>query len=93
MMMRILVDTGAGNGKIKDGSMSQIVQKSLERLSPEAAYFYPEDGMRAGFVIFDMKDPSEIPQVTEPLFQELGAKLSFTPVMSADDLRKGLEAL
>jgi hypothetical protein len=93
MMMRILVDTDAGNCAIKDGSMEQIVAESLKRLKPEAAYFYPEDGMRAGLVVFDLKDASELPPLTEPLFQELGAKIWFTPVMSADDLQKGLQAV
>jgi hypothetical protein len=93
MMMRLLVDTDAGNCAIKDGSMEQIVQESLKRLNPEAAYFYPEDGMRAGLIVFDLKDASDLPALTEPLFQELGAKIWFTPVMSAGDLQKGLQAV
>jgi len=93
MMMKLLVDTDAGNCAIKDGSMARILQESLERLKPEAAYFFAEEGMRAAIAIFDMHDSSQIPPATEPLFQELGAKIAFTPVMSADDLRCGLEAL
>lgn len=92
-MMRILVDTDAGNCAIKDGSMGVIIQELLSQLTPQAAYFYPEDGQRAALIVFDMNDPSAIPKITEPLFQELGAKISFTPVMSVDDLRAGLSAL
>jgi hypothetical protein len=93
MMMRLTIDTDAGNCAIRDRSIEQILEESLKRLKPEAAYFYPENGMRAGLLVFNMDDPSEIPAMTEPLFQELGAKVSFTPVMSLDDLRKGLQAL
>jgi len=75
MMMRLTIDTDAGNCAIRDGSIAQILQESLKRLKPEAAYFYPENGMRAGIMVFDLADPSEIPAITEPLFQELGAKI------------------
>lgn len=91
MMMRILVDTDAGNCAIKDGSMAGIIQEVLTGLKPEAAYFYTEGGQRASMVVFDLHDVSEIPPLTEPLFQELGAKISFTPVMSGDDLQNGLQ--
>jgi len=93
MMMRLLIDTDAGNCAIKDGSMEQIVQESMKRLKPEATYFYPENGMRAGMIVFELQDICELPAITEPLFQELGAKVWFTPVMSAADLQKGLLAI
>lgn len=93
MMMQIQVDTDAGNCAIKDGSMGQIVEEALRRLNPEVAYFYAQDGKRAGFVVFDLQETSDIPVITEPLFQELGATITFTPVMAVDDLRKGLQAV
>jgi hypothetical protein len=44
------------------------------------------------FLVFDLKDPSDIPTIAEPLFMILKAKVEFTPVMNADDLQKGLKA-
>ena len=44
-------------------------------------------------MVFDMKDTSQIPAIAEPLFTELDAGVSCTPVMNIDDLRKGLAAL
>ena len=48
------------------------------------------DGLRTGFVVFDLKEPSDIPSVAEPFFQQLGAKLTFTPVMNMDDVQAGV---
>jgi hypothetical protein len=41
-------------------------------------------------VFFDLAEPSQIIEVVEPLFMKLHAEVEITPVMSADDLRKGL---
>ncbi len=59
-------------------------------LKPEAAYFFPMNGKRGGFVVFDMTDPSQIPVITEALFQELEAEVELYPVMNQEDLTKGL---
>ena len=91
MMLRWTVPVQRGNQAIKDGSLSQAIEKLVEKLEPEAAYFFPEDGMRSGLVVFDMADPSQIPQIAEPLFLALDAAVEFLPVMNPDDLRKALE--
>jgi hypothetical protein len=44
-------------------------------------------------MVFDLKDPSDIPSIAEPLFQSMNAKITLTPVMNAEDLMKGLEKL
>ena len=42
-------------------------------------------------MVFDMADPTQIPQIAEPLFLNLDAAVEFVPVMNADDLRTALE--
>ena len=37
-----------------------------------------------------MDDPTQIPVIAEPLFQQLESTVEFIPVMNADDLRRGL---
>jgi hypothetical protein len=49
--------------------------------------------MRTMFLFFDLKDPSQMPAIAEPLFFQLGAKVDYTPVMNAEDVRKGLAQL
>jgi hypothetical protein len=85
------MDVEASNKAIMDGSLPGIIQTTIEKLKPEASYFHTIDGCRACEMVFDMKDPSEIPAIAEPFFTQLNAKVDFCPVMNADDLQKGLK--
>ena len=85
------MDVVASNKAIMDGSLPAIIQSTMEKLRPEASYFHTVDGCRSCFMVFDMKDPSEIPAIAEPFFTELNAKVDFSPVMNAEDLQKGLK--
>ena len=66
------------------------MQSTMERLKPEAAYFTAVEGDRGGFIVFDLKDPSDIPSICEPFFIELGAKCHLAPAMSVDDVQAGI---
>jgi hypothetical protein len=92
MMMKIVIDTHAGNKAARDGQIGKIMGALTERIKPEASYFAPEHGHRTAFFFFDMKDPSQMVLLAEPLFQELNAQVTFTPVMNGDDLQKGLQS-
>jgi hypothetical protein len=91
MMLRWTVPVERGNEAIKDGSLARTLESLMEELKPEAAYFWPEAGERGGMMVFDMTDPSQIPQIAEPLFLNVDAAVEFAPVMNADDLKKALE--
>jgi hypothetical protein len=91
MMLRWTVPVEKGNEAIKDGTLTNTIESLLEKLKPEAAYFYAENGERAGMVVFDMDDTSQIPQSAEPLFLSVDADVEFLPVMNADDLRNALD--
>jgi hypothetical protein len=93
MMMKVQMDTEAGSRAIADGSMPQLMQETLGRLQPEAAYFGPENGIRTAFIVFDLQDPSELPSITEPLFSMMKANIQMFPVMDREDLQKGLGQL
>ncbi|GAA1160691.1 hypothetical protein F4556_005218 [Kitasatospora gansuensis] len=92
VMLRARLDTQASNEAIKDGTLAKIVESMIERLKPEAAYFGPGEGGRHCTFVFDMQDSSQLPSIAEPLFQELGAEFEVQPVMTAEDLKKGLAA-
>ena len=93
MMMKLKLDTEAGSRAISDGSLPKLMQETLGALRPEAAYFGPENGIRTAFIVFDLRDPSELPALTEPLFRELKATVEMFPVMNQEDLQKGLQQL
>jgi hypothetical protein len=89
-MLRLTIPVGKGNETIKDGSLQQTIEALAQQLNPEAAYFWTENGKRAGLLVFDMADPSEIPEIAEPLFMNLDAEVEFNPVMNTDDLQRAL---
>jgi hypothetical protein len=93
MMMKVQMDTEAASRAIADGSMPQLMQETLGRLQPEAAYFGPENGIRTAFLVFDLQDPSDLPPISEPLFSTLKANIQMFPVMDREDLQKGLRQL
>jgi len=90
MMVRWKVPVDRGNAAIRDGSLTRVLEDMIDKLKPEAAYFWPNDGERGGMMVFDMTDTSQIPIVAEPLFLDLDAAVEFLPVMNPDDLRRAL---
>lgn len=91
MMLKWRVPVERGNEAIGDGSLGRAIERMLADLAPEAAYFYAEEGERAGLLVFEMDDPSQIAEIAEPLFLGADASVEFVPVMNADDLRRALE--
>ena len=90
-LLRATLNVEASNRAIIDGTLPKIMKDTADRLQPEATYFTTIDGCRACFMVFDLKDPSDIPSIAEVFFLNLNAKVEFTPVMNADDLQKGLD--
>jgi hypothetical protein len=90
MLMKAQLPTGSGNDAIKDGSLPRIMGATLEALNAEAAYFTAEDGMRTALIFFEMSDSSDIPSAAEPLFIGMDAKITFSPVMNAQEMQAGV---
>ncbi len=92
-MIRIKIPVEQGNKAVQDGSLPKTITEALQRHKPEAAYFFPEHGVRTAIMIFDLKEVSEIPAIAEPFFERLNAAIEIFPVMNADDLKAGLAKL
>jgi hypothetical protein len=89
MLLRVSIPVETGNAAAKAGTLGSTIEKMLADLKPEAAYFFADDnGQRAGSIVFDMKDSSEIPGVAEPWFLAFNAKVSLRPIMNPEDLGK-----
>jgi hypothetical protein len=93
MLMTVQMDTEAGNRSIKDGSLPKLMESTLSQLNAEAAYFTARDGLRTAYIVFDMQEAAQIPQIAEPLFMGMNAKIELSPVMNAEDLQEGLGRL
>jgi hypothetical protein len=90
MLLRVSIPVEAGNAAVKAGTLGSTIEKIVADLKPEAVYFFADDdGQRSASIVFDMKDPSQIPAVAEPWFLAFNAKISQRPIMSPQDLAKG----
>ena len=90
-LLRVVLDVEATNKAIMSGLLPEIIKDMTDRIKPEASYFVSTDGCRSCLMVFDLKDPSDIPSIAEAFFLNLNAKVDFSPVMNADDLNKGLD--
>ncbi len=89
-MLTVRMPVEAANAAVEDGRLGKVIAATMERLKPEAAYFTAVGGDRGGYIVFDLKHPSDIPSICEPFFVELGAKIELTPVMTPEDVQAGL---
>ncbi|MGH9512141.1 MAG: DUF3303 family protein [Terriglobales bacterium] len=78
----------SGNVTMLDGSLPRAIEAILNDMKPEAAYFFANNGQRSAFVVFDMKDTSQIPAVAEPWFLAFNAHVEIIPAMNLEDLKK-----
>jgi len=93
MMIKFSFPVDAGNAAIRTGKVEKVFQQLREDLKPEAAYFHAVDGDRGGFFVVNMQESSQIAEIAERLFFGVSAKIELVPVMTADDLRKGLSGV
>ena len=91
MLMKVSIPTDAGNRGVKEGILPRTVMAFVDQWKPEATYFTAEDGMRTALMVFDLKDPSQIPLAAEPFFNNLNAIIELKPVMNLEEMRTGVE--
>jgi hypothetical protein len=91
-LLKMQMDVEAGNRAIRDGSFGRMMDRVMQEIKPEAAYFTAIDGKRTGLIVFDLDDPKRIPSIAEPFFMTVGASIDFMPVMNAEEVRAGIEA-
>ena len=76
------------NAAVLDGSAGPKLQRIMEEIKPEVAYFVERDGVRTGTFIVEMKEASELPKFAEPFFLMFNAEVRCHPAMSPEDLMK-----
>jgi len=92
-LITVSIPAAAGTTAVQDGTLPKIMGDAMEKLKPEAAYFTTIHGHRTALLVFDMKDSSEMPSIAEPFFSGFQAEVTFSPVMTADDLKAGLQKI
>ena len=93
MLLKVSIPVETGNAAAVKGTLSSTIQQILADLRPEAAYFSEDGGERTGYIIFDMKEASQLPAIAEPWFLAFNARLTVRPAMSLQDLSEGLPGM
>jgi hypothetical protein len=93
MMLRVSIPVETGNAAAVKGTLGSTIQQILADLRPEAAYFSEDNGERTGYIVFDMKDSSQLPAIAEPWFLAFNARLTVRPAMTLQDLAEGLPGM
>ena len=90
MMIKFALPVEDSNAAIRSGKLQKVFQQLTEDLKPEACYFSPRGGERAAFFVIDMRESSQVAEIAERFFFGLNARIEMVPVMTAEDLQKGL---
>lgn len=88
MLLNIRIPHEPFNAFVRDGTIGEVMEKMLEEMKPEAAYFTEQNGGRGAILIINLDEPSQIPAFAEPWFLTFNADCEFRVVMGPEDLRK-----
>ena len=84
------IPTEDGNKMVQDPKFLEKIEKYINKVKAEATYFFETNGNRVASFIVDIESADQIPVLSEPLFSGMGAHVELHPVMSLDDLKKGM---
>jgi hypothetical protein len=93
MMLKVSIPVERGNDAIRKGTLGSTLEKILGELKPEAAYFAEDNGLRTGYIFFDMQESSQLTAIAEPFFLAFNAQLTVRPAMTLQDLARGAPAI
>lgn len=90
LMLRFTIPVEAGNEAFAEGKVGRIIEDLVKKVNAEAAYFTLLDGDRGGMIFFEEADQAKLPEINEPLYAELEASIEIIPVLTLEDLKRGL---
>jgi hypothetical protein len=80
-LAKVTIPLEKADEAFKSGTLPGTMQSAMQRLKPEAAYFFEEDGKRECLFVFNL----DVPALLKPLFPNLDAFVHVTPVMNATE--------
>ena len=92
-VVRCNIPTEAGNKGLADpASFVANIENYIRANKVEQSYFFEANGDRVAVFVLDMPTADKIPSIAEPFFR-MGAKVELHPVMTLDDLKKGIQSI
>lgn len=88
MLMHVHLPLEPFNSAVRDGTAGDKIQRILEAIEPEAAYFSEQHGKRGGVLVVNVDDPWDVPRLAEPWFLTFDAHVEFRICMTPEDLGK-----
>ena len=85
-LAKVTISPQKGNEALRSGALQTTIESAMQRLKPEAAYFFEEDGKRECIFVFNL----DVPSLLKPLFPNLDASVEVTSVMNATEFQQGL---
>ena len=75
-----------GNKMVQDPNFLEKLEKYINKIKPEATYFFNAEGNRVAVFIVDIQSADQIPSGLT-LFSGMGAHVEFHPVVEPDYLK------
>lgn len=91
-ILRAQIPTEAGNKMMQNPNGMKDMESYMQKIKPEAAYFFEAGGDRTMVFIVNMDRADQMATFAEPLFM-IGAKVEFHPVMLLEDLKRAAESM
>jgi len=74
------------NTFVREGTVGQKIGETLKAIAPEVAYFTDNDVGRGMLMVVDVKDYSQLPHVSEPLFLAFDASVHWRIAIGPEDI-------
>jgi hypothetical protein len=92
MLLTVTMPHEPFNTLVRNKKAGKLIERILQEIKPEAAYFTEQDGTRGAILVVNVADPSKVPSIAEPFFLNFNADCRFRLVMSPEELgRAGLD--
>ena len=92
-MVKFWIPGSEGNALVQTGKIGKVFKSLMDDYKPETVYFFPDEGVRSGFMILNVREQSEFIKIAESFWFGLRAEITVTPVMNGEDLEKGLTGI
>jgi len=94
MLMNVSIPHEPFNSFVKDGTVGAKLNKIMEAIKPEAAYFTEQQGKRGAVLVVNLPNDAKVPALAEPWFLTFQADVEIRIAMTPEDLQhSGIDSM